>query len=90
MDRTSSPASSSGTRRTRNVVTIEKKLEIIDKLKKGASATALSNQYGIPRQTISDWNKNADEIQKFASQMESIAGRPKKTQNYAKSIQRSC
>lgn len=85
MDRASSQsASSSGTRRTRNVLTIEKKLEIIDKLKKGATATALSNQYGIPRQTISDLKKNADDIQKFASQMESFAGSSKKRKTMRK------
>lgn len=74
----SSSASPVGSRRARNVLTIEKKMEIIKLLKKGATATALSTQFNVPRTTINDLKKNADEIEKLSSQMESLDGRVKK------------
>lgn len=69
--------STSGTKRKRNVLTLEKKLEIVNALKKGVSASALSVQFDVPRTTINDIKKQSEEIIKFASQMESQDGRPK-------------
>lgn len=65
-------STSSGTKRKRNVLTLEKKLEIIEKLKKGATSVALSVQYDVPRTTINDLKKNMEEIEQFASQMERL------------------
>lgn len=68
--------SSTGTKRKRNVLTLEKKLEIVNELKKGVTPAALSVQYDVPRSTIYDIKSKSDEIEKFASQMESQDGRP--------------
>lgn len=78
-------SSPSGSKRKRNVVSIETKLEIIKELKKGATTVALNTKYGMPRQTISDLKKNADEIEKFASQMESLDIGKKKRKTMKKS-----
>lgn len=72
------PSTSGSQKRKRNVLTFEKKLEIIAELKKGATAVALSAKFDVPRTTINDLKKNADEIEKYASHMESLDGRPKK------------
>lgn len=71
-------------RRKRNVLTFEKKLEIIAELKKGVTAVALSTRHGVPRTTINDLKKHADEIEKYASHMESTDGRPKKRKTMRK------
>lgn len=94
MEQTPSPsvksgASPSGEKRSRIVLTIEKKLEIIKELDKGATAVALSVQFGVPRTTINDIKKNANEIQTFASQMESYDGRPKKRKTMKKATNES-
>lgn len=78
------PSSSGTQKRKRNVLTFEKKLEIIREIKKGVSAVALSTQFGVPRTTINDLKKNADEIERFASQMESMDGRSKKRKTMKK------
>lgn len=74
------PSTSTG-KRKREVMTIEKKMEIIREIKKGVSSSSLSVQFGVPRTTINDLKKNADEIVEFAARMESLDGRPKKTEN---------
>lgn len=71
-------ASTSTGKRKRDVLSIEKKLELIKEIKKGATITTLSNQYGIPRTTINDLKKNADKIEEYASRMESLDGRTNK------------
>lgn len=77
-------SSTSGVKRKRNVLTLEKKLEIIKELKKGATAVALSTQFGVPRTTINDLKSKAEEIETFASQMETYEGRPKKRKTMKK------
>lgn len=71
-----SQPSTSGTKRRRVVLTLPKKLEIIRLLKGGARASALAVQFDVPRTTINDLKKNGDEIERFASQMESHDGNP--------------
>lgn len=71
------PSGASAKKRKRDVLTIEKKLEIIDELQKGASAVALSVRYEVPRTTINDLKKNAEQIKAYASQMESLDGQSK-------------
>lgn len=78
MNQASKSASTSGTKRNRNVLTLEKKLEIFQELEMGRNPSALSNQFGVARTTINDLKKNAEKIVKFASQMESYDGRPRK------------
>lgn len=80
----SSSSASPGSKRIKTVLTLEKKLEIIKELKKGATATALSGRFGVPRTTINDLKRNADEIEKFSTQMESLDGRPKKRKTMKK------
>lgn len=80
----SQPSTSGSQKRRRNVLTFEKKLEIIAKLKKGSTAVALSTEFGVPRTTINDLKKNADKIEEFASQMESMDGRSKKRKTMKK------
>ena len=48
------------------VLTIKQKLEIIDKLEKGQSATSLALEYGCGRQTISDFKNNKQKLRDFA------------------------
>lgn len=72
------PSTSKATKRKREVLTIEKKLEIILELEKGSTATGLSAKHGISRTTINDIKKNAEEIKRFASQMESDSGAKKR------------
>lgn len=64
--------------KTQKKCTFDKKLEIIAELKKGATAAALSVQFVVPRTTINDLKKNASGIEKYATQIESFDGRPKK------------
>lgn len=71
------PSTSDTQKRKRNVLSLEKKLQIIAELKKGTTAVALSNKFGVPRTTINDLKKNGNEIEKYASQMESMDGRMK-------------
>lgn len=72
------PSTSGDTqKRKRAVLTLEKKLEIIEALKKGATAVTLSVQFNVPRTTINDLKKKSTEIEQYASQMESLDGRTK-------------
>lgn len=49
----------SGTKkRKRDVLTIEKKIEIINDLQKGASAVSVGLKHNVPRTTINDIKKN--------------------------------
>lgn len=61
-------------KRKRDVISIEKKLEIIAEIRNGSTAVALSVRFGVPRTTINGIKKNAENIAKFASQMESLYG----------------
>lgn len=49
--------STSTVKRKREVMLLQQKLEIISLLKKGATAAALSVQFGVPRTTINDLKK---------------------------------
>lgn len=69
-----STSGSGSTKRKRDVLTIEKKVEIINELKKGVSASSLAVTHNLPRTTINDIKKKQDEILNFASQMEQLAG----------------
>lgn len=78
------PSTSGNQKRQRIVLTFEKKIEIIREIRKNVSAVALSIQFGVPRTTINDLKKKADEIEEYASQMESMDGRAKKRKTMKK------
>ena len=63
----------SGGKRKRTVLSIEAKLEICKRLKKGATATALSKEFEVGKSTISDIKKNEEKLTSFASKMDSTA-----------------
>ena len=45
-------------KRKRSVVTLEKKLEIIAEIRKGKSQRVASTQFGIPKSTVADMNRD--------------------------------
>lgn len=69
-----SMSSPSTSKRKRNVLTVEKKLEILTKLDKGETHASLSLFYGVGKTTITDIKKNRDALQIFASTMDSGDG----------------
>lgn len=54
-------------KRKRNVITLEKKLEIIEELKKGKSQRCVSDIYNIPKSTIADIWKSKEKIEQHVS-----------------------
>lgn len=78
------PSTSSGKtdkKRKREVMTIEKKIEIIGEIKKNLSISVLAKRYDVPRSTIYDLKNNADKIIEWSTKMESWDAQPKKTKN---------
>ena len=61
----------SGVKRKRNVVTMEQKLKAIERLEKGESVKAISNELGVGVTTVKDWRRNKKSIQDFCTQIES-------------------
>lgn len=68
----------SSSKRSRHVLSIEKKLEIISRLEKGESGTNLAKIYDVGKATISDIKKNKDTILKFVSKLDSEDGSQKR------------
>ena len=56
-------------KRKRKVLTIEQKVEILNELSRGVSATILSEQYGVGKSTVSDIKKNKDSILNFKNKV---------------------
>ncbi len=54
-------------KRKRNVVTLEKKLDIIEELKKGKSQRLVAEIHSIPKSTIADIWKSREKIVKHVS-----------------------
>ena len=52
-------------KRKRKVLTIEQKVEILNELSRGVSATIFSERYGVGKSTVSDIKKNKDSILNF-------------------------
>ena len=59
--------------RKRVVLTFEKKLSILDRLKSGEMQGKLATKYGIGCSTIDDIKKTQDKLKSFASTMENFA-----------------
>lgn len=57
----------SSQKRNRNVLTIETKLEIINRLENGEIGSTLANKFNVGKATISNIKSNKDSILKFAS-----------------------
>lgn len=60
--------------RKRNVLTMEKKIEILAKLDKGETSVSLARSYNIGKATVTDIKKNRDAILAFALKIESGDG----------------
>ena len=64
----------SGVKRKRTVLSIETKLEICKRLKKGATVTAVSGEFDLGKSTISDIKRNEGKLTSYAAEMDSTAG----------------
>ena len=60
------------------VVTLDKKLAILDQLSKGETQAKIANDYGIGKSTVYDLKKNENKIKMYASTMESLSYNNKK------------
>lgn len=69
---------STSNKRKRNVLTMEKKIEIRSKLGKGKTSVFLARFYNIGKATVTDILKNRDAIMSFASKMDSGDGMKKR------------
>ena len=71
-------ASTGGTKRKHTFLTIEQKLEILNKLAKGESGASLARIYGVGKATISDIKKSKYGLVKFASKLDCEDGSKKR------------
>ena len=60
-------------KRKRTVVSLETKLEILNRLDKGESQAKLAGEYGIAKSTVFDIKNNKDKIRNFVGTMDSLA-----------------
>ena len=60
-------------KRKRVVLTLEKKLSILHRLKSGETQGKVAIEYGVGRSTIGDIKKTQDKLKSFASTMENFA-----------------
>lgn len=67
-----------GLKRKRVVLSIQQKLEIIEKLEKGQSVKVLANDYGIGEQTVRDLKKKKSELLSFACSSDTASGMKKR------------
>jgi hypothetical protein len=63
----------SAVKRRHTVLTVEQKIDICKRLKKGASITSVSKGLGVGKSTICDIRKNKDKLMEFISKMELIS-----------------
>lgn len=61
----------SGVKRKRVVVTMEQKLNAIQRLENGESVKLISEEFGVGKSTVKDWRQNKKAIQDFCTQIES-------------------
>lgn len=74
-------ASSSASKRKQKFLTIESKVEILNRLAKGESATSLAKFYDVGKSTITDIRNKKKEILRFASK---LGSKKRKTMRTAK------
>ena len=71
-------ATPTASKRKRVVLSLEKKLAILDRLSKGETQAKIAHEYGIGRATVYDLKKNGNKIKSYASTMESLSFSKKK------------
>lgn len=54
-------------KRKHTTCTLKEKLEVLQRLDKGESATKLSLEFGVGKATIADWKKNRSKIEQFCA-----------------------
>ena len=64
----------SAVKRRRTVLTVEQKIDICKRLKKGALITSVSKGLGVGKSTICDIKKSEDKLMEFCSKMEHTKG----------------
>ena len=69
----SSCSASCSRKRKRTVVSLETKLAILDRLKKGEIQAQLASEYGVGKSTVANIKKNEEKIRNFATTMDSLA-----------------
>lgn len=67
------------TKRRRSVLTLQQKLEVIERIKKGEKVTKLATEYGVGKATVSDLKRQEDKIMAFVSKMNSASPQKRKT-----------
>ena len=60
-------ASNQKAKRKRSVITLEKKLAVVDELKKEKSQRCVADLYSLPKSTVADIWKDRDKIQSFTA-----------------------
>jgi len=63
------------------VLTIEKKLEVLDLLQKKTSYTIIAEKYGISRSTITDIKNSEDKLRSFKEKMTEMGVKEVKTKS---------
>ena len=66
-------ASCPSQKRRRVVLTLEQRLIILERLKKGTTQEELAGEYGVGRSTIGDIKKSEEKLKSFSSKMQSLA-----------------
>ena len=59
-------------KRKHTCVSLEAKLKIINRMKKGESQFSLASEYRIRKSIVGDFKKNEEKIRKFATMMEGL------------------
>ena len=72
-------------KRKRTVLSVDQKLQICKRLKKGATTTSLSKELGLGKSTICDIKRNEDKLVTFVEKLDSAeASKTRKTMKAAK------
>lgn len=56
-----------GSKRKHTTCTLQEKIEVLNRLDKGESATKLAVEFGVGKATIADWKKNRTKIEQFCT-----------------------
>lgn len=61
----------SASKRKRNVVTVEQKLNAIERIDKGESVSKICSELNVGKSTVNDWRRNRKTLMDFCTQIES-------------------
>jgi transposase-like protein len=67
-------AGSSGGKRRRHVLTIQRKVEVLRKIDRGVSVSRLRREYGVGQSTIYDIKAQKNKILQFVAESDSVVG----------------